>query len=197
MGSESCVHGENLFTYNSRHTFKWFIQIQFKPSEQSQQIKMFLNEIMGLRKSQVVSSRDARDPHQLPEVGSSVTVTSPTRSHPDPVSSHILDTSVGSPARGVMVTMFRMGGTDQVWTKLQARVTNDDGRASNFLSWEDFRPGTYKIILQLDNTSRRNKLRLFILMLRLCLRSKIPSLTTTSHCFSILSDTLPTEDHKR
>jgi len=95
--------------------------------------------------NQVVSSRDARDPHQLPEVGSSVTVTSPTRSHPDPVSSHILDTSVGSPARGVMVTMFRMGGTDQVWTKLQARVTNDDGRASNFLSWEDFRPGTYKM----------------------------------------------------
>ena len=25
------------------------------------------------------------------------------------------------------------------------RVTNDDGRASNFLSWEDFRPGTYKM----------------------------------------------------
>ena len=25
------------------------------------------------------------------------------------------------------------------------RVTNDDGRASNFLSWEAFRPGTYKM----------------------------------------------------
>ena len=25
------------------------------------------------------------------------------------------------------------------------RVTNDDGRASNFLSWEDFKPGTYKM----------------------------------------------------
>ena len=52
-GSESCVYNQNLFTDDSRHTFKWFIQIQFKPSEQSQQIKMFLNEIMGLRKSQV------------------------------------------------------------------------------------------------------------------------------------------------
>ena len=25
------------------------------------------------------------------------------------------------------------------------RVTNEDGRASNFLSWEDFKPGTYKM----------------------------------------------------
>ena len=57
------------------------------------------------------------DPAQLPEVGSSVTV---TRSHPDPVSSHILDTSRGLPARGVMATMYRMGG-EQVWTKLQSR----------------------------------------------------------------------------
>ena len=95
----------------------------------------------------------------MPEVGSSVSV-SPKRSHPDPVSSHILDTSVGLPARGVLVTMFAMGG-QQAWTKLQSRysvslpgleltisacrVTNDDGRASNFLTWEDFKPGTYKM----------------------------------------------------
>ena len=25
------------------------------------------------------------------------------------------------------------------------RVTNDDGRASNFLSWDQFHPGTYKM----------------------------------------------------
>merc|ERR1712038_180836 len=84
-----------------------------------------------------------RDLHQMPEVGSSVS-TSPKRSHPDPVSSHILDTALGVPARGVLVTMYAMGG-QQAWTKLQSRVTNDDGRASNFISWEDFKPGTYKM----------------------------------------------------
>ena len=26
-----------------------------------------------------------------------------------------------------------------------SRVTNSDGRASNFLGWEDFKPGTYKM----------------------------------------------------
>jgi len=117
------------------------------------------------RDDQVDSTRDTRDAReQMNEVGSSVATstlqtpytTSPPhlnnqaealkkpRSHPDPVSSHILDTSVGLPARGVAVTMYRMGG-EQIWTKLQSRVTNDDGRASNFLSWEDFRPGTYKM----------------------------------------------------
>ena len=89
----------------------------------------------------------SRDPHQLPEVGSTVSpVSNVTRSHPDPVSSHILDTSTGVPASGVMVTMWRMGGTDTgVWTKLQSRLTNSDGRASNFISWDDFTPGTYKM----------------------------------------------------
>jgi len=118
------------------------------------------------RDDQVDSTRPSRDTrHQMNEVGSSVPLTSPQpsynassqphlnnqaeplkkpRSHPDPVSSHILDTSVGLPARGVMVSMYRMGG-EQVWTKLQSRVTNDDGRASNFLSWEEFQPGTYKM----------------------------------------------------
>ena len=67
-------------------------------------------------KLQGVSSKD---PHQLPEVGSSVNV---TRSHPDPVSSHSRDTSLGLPARGVLVTMYRMGG-EQAWTKLQARYS--------------------------------------------------------------------------
>jgi len=107
------------------------------------------------------ASQDTR--HQMNEVGSSVSAPQSSynassgphlnnqaeplkkwRSHPDPVSSHILDTSVGLPAKGVLVSMYRMGG-EQVWNKLQSRVTNDDGRASNFLSWEEFQPGTYKM----------------------------------------------------
>merc|ERR1711951_20990 len=97
------------------------------------------------------------DPAQLPEVGSSVTV---TRSHPDPVSSHILDTSRGLPARGVMATMYRMGG-EQVWTKLQSRATNDDGRASNFLSWDDFKPGTYKMHFATGEYFKQQKVETF------------------------------------
>jgi len=117
------------------------------------------------RDDQVDSSREVQDRRdQMNEVGSSVAPSTPQttyqvssqpvsnpqdtlrkpRTHPDPVSSHILDTSVGLPAKGVMISMYKMGG-EQAWTKLQSRVTNEDGRASNFLSWEQFQPGTYKM----------------------------------------------------
>ena len=83
------------------------------------------------------------------EIGSTVTPSvperNPVRSHPDPVSSHILDTTLGKPAANVAITMSRLGGVNQVWTKVASRLTNEDGRASAFLSWEQFNPGTYKM----------------------------------------------------
>jgi 5-hydroxyisourate hydrolase-like protein (transthyretin family) len=42
------------------------------------------------------------------------------RSHPDPVSTHILDTSLGQPATNVPVSMFRMGG-DLSWMKINTK----------------------------------------------------------------------------
>lgn len=69
------------------------------------------------------------------------------RSHPDPVSTHILDTALGLPATHVPVAMFRMtgGGDLSSWMKINTKLTNEDGRASGFLSWEDFHVGTYKM----------------------------------------------------
>merc|ERR1719495_1759380 len=40
------------------------------------------------------------------------------RSHPDPVSSHVLDTTLGLPARNLTLTLYHMED-DQGWTKLQ------------------------------------------------------------------------------
>lgn len=88
---------------------------------------------------------------QMHEIGSTVTPglpelpRAPVRSHADPVSSHILDTTAGRPAAGVAITMSRMGGVNQAWTKVASRLTNEDGRASAFLTWEQFTPGTYKM----------------------------------------------------
>ena len=48
------------------------------------------------------------------EIGSTVTPSlperNPVRSHPDPVSSHILDTTLGKPAAGVVLTFSRLVG---------------------------------------------------------------------------------------
>merc|ERR1719273_1592222 len=62
------------------------------------------------------------------------------KSHPDPVSSHILDTTLGKPAAGVVLTFSRQegGSNGSRWTEISSRTTNQDGRASAFLSWEEF-----------------------------------------------------------
>ena len=43
-------------------------------------------------------------------------------SHPDPLSIHILDTSKGLPARGVEVTLYRMGAAGPTsWLKVDSK----------------------------------------------------------------------------
>ncbi len=41
-----------------------------------------------------------------------------SRTHPDPVSSHVLDTTTGKPASGITATMFSMQGAE--WKKIKA-----------------------------------------------------------------------------
>ena len=50
------------------------------------------------------------------------------RKHPDPISSHVLDTTAGVPGRDIAVTLFRRDhvigkddGSDAVWTRLSSR----------------------------------------------------------------------------
>lgn len=65
--------------------------------------------------------------------------------HADPLSSHILDTSSGQPAKGVPITFEMYNSTLNQWTEIQKKVTNEDGRASGFLSWQEFHPATYRL----------------------------------------------------
>lgn len=47
------------------------------------------------------------------------------------VSTHILDTTVGRPARGVPVTLAARSGTDARWTALGGSLTGADGRCED------------------------------------------------------------------
>mmetsp|Transcript_10768 Transcript_10768/g.14973 ORF Transcript_10768/g.14973 Transcript_10768/m.14973 type:complete len:118 (-) Transcript_10768:123-476(-) len=61
------------------------------------------------------------------------------------LSSHILDTSMGTPGRGLSMTLFEK--TQDGFKKLSSHVTNDDGRV------KDFKPlgaGIYKIVFDTD-----------------------------------------------
>jgi 5-hydroxyisourate hydrolase len=48
-----------------------------------------------------------------------------------PITTHVLDTTNGTPGRGITVSLEIARGPDQ-WTELARGVTNDDGRIGQF-----------------------------------------------------------------
>jgi len=55
------------------------------------------------------------------------------------ISTHVLDTERGEPARGVRVELYREG------TLITAQETNADGRIADLVQG-DLRPGTYRLV---------------------------------------------------
>ena len=60
------------------------------------------------------------------------------------ITTHILDLSLGMPARGVAAILYRGTGADR--TELGQGVTDTDGRISRWLGDETLPGGTYSII---------------------------------------------------
>ncbi|MEN1679612.1 MAG: hydroxyisourate hydrolase [Planctomycetota bacterium] len=65
-----------------------------------------------------------------------------------PITTHILDTSLGKPAEGVAVTLeqLRDGGA----TKLGDSVTNADGRATDLLEPGRLEAGAYRLTFEVS-----------------------------------------------
>ena len=64
-----------------------------------------------------------------------------------PITTHILDTSIGRPAADVAVTLEVKTDSekDSGWQSVGAGVTDADGRVADLLSGDDFKAGTYRI----------------------------------------------------
>ena len=63
-----------------------------------------------------------------------------------PITTHILDTSLGQPAKGVKVTLERqLSGEAADWQSLGDGITNDDGRIVDLLPEGQLVAGTYRI----------------------------------------------------
>lgn len=60
------------------------------------------------------------------------------------LSTHVLDTAVGSPAVGVYVELFKQQNPES-WTQWHITTTSSDGRAVFPFSKEYMAPGTYKL----------------------------------------------------
>ena len=61
-----------------------------------------------------------------------------------PITTHVLDTSIGRPAANVPVTLSREND-EQQWEVLAERSTDADGRIVDLLAPGSLRPGTYRL----------------------------------------------------
>ncbi|CAG5006891.1 unnamed protein product [Parnassius apollo] len=65
------------------------------------------------------------------------------------LSTHVLDTSTGSPAAGLFVELLKK--RDDTWTLWHNTVTSGDGRIQFPFSKESMAPGTYKLKFNVED----------------------------------------------
>ncbi|MGM9511701.1 hydroxyisourate hydrolase [Larkinella sp. GY13] len=61
------------------------------------------------------------------------------------LSSHILDISKGMPASGVPIRLEKMDTNKKTWSIIEEKITDANGRISDFLSSESSNEGIYKL----------------------------------------------------
>jgi 5-hydroxyisourate hydrolase len=75
-----------------------------------------------------------------------------------PITSHVLDTALGRPARNLTVKLSNKHDQGE-WTPLAERVTNDDGRVTDLVEADSLTSGTYCLTfetgLYLESTTAR------------------------------------------
>ena len=64
-----------------------------------------------------------------------------------PITTHVLDTSLGQPAEGVVVALARLDESDRA-TPVGHGVTNADGRVTDLLPPGSAEPGVYRLTFE-------------------------------------------------
>jgi 5-hydroxyisourate hydrolase len=77
-----------------------------------------------------------------------------------PLTSHVLDTARGEPARNLRVQLERLEANGQ-WRRLAERVTNDDGRVLDLLPEGALEARTYRLIFATGDYLLRTAPRTF------------------------------------
>jgi 5-hydroxyisourate hydrolase len=60
------------------------------------------------------------------------------------LTSHVLDTALGTPAAGVAVTLFELQ-EERRWSEHTTRRTDEDGRTGDFFAGAHLHTGTYRL----------------------------------------------------
>ncbi|XP_072040116.1 5-hydroxyisourate hydrolase-like isoform X3 [Amphiura filiformis] len=86
--------------------------------------------------------------------------TNPTMSSYSPLTTHVLDTSKGEPARALKIELYKSTGENE-WTSIANGETNNDGRLPALLTQADFTRGIYKIKFDTGDYFRKNSVEGF------------------------------------
>jgi 5-hydroxyisourate hydrolase len=72
------------------------------------------------------------------------------------LSSHILDVSKGLPAAGVTIKLEKLNEHTKVWSFVDEKVTDANGRISNFLDAKNANDGIYKLTYLVADYFKKN-----------------------------------------
>jgi 5-hydroxyisourate hydrolase len=76
------------------------------------------------------------------------------------ITTHVLDTSIGKPAKGIEIKLFQKNNSD--WKEIATGVTNSDGRITDLLEKGIIaEKGIYKINLGVGNYFKEKKIKNF------------------------------------
>jgi 5-hydroxyisourate hydrolase len=73
------------------------------------------------------------------------------------LSSHILDISTGNPAVGVTVVLEKYDEPTKVWSYVTDKITDKNGRITDFLPYKESNNGIYKLRFLVDDYFKNKK----------------------------------------
>lgn len=77
------------------------------------------------------------------------------------LSSHILDVSKGMPATGVPIKLEKYNEESKTWSFVDQKITDENGRITDFLSSEKSNLGIYKLIYFTSDYFKKSKTESF------------------------------------
>jgi 5-hydroxyisourate hydrolase len=77
------------------------------------------------------------------------------------LSSHILDISKGAPVSGVTIKLEKYNEQAKTWSFIDEKITDKDGRISDFLNSDKSNLGIYKLTYYTSNYFKKNGIESF------------------------------------
>lgn len=91
------------------------------------------------------------------------------------LSSHILDISTGTPAKGVTVKLEKLNDKTKTWMQVDSKVTDENGRIKDFLDASKSNVGTYRLTFFVADYFKSNRVETFYPFIEVVFQIKDPS----------------------